>query len=137
MKQIKAAIIQTLRYIPYTPLNWVRYLLCLDSMTPVSRLFGFDRGTSMDRYYIGQFIKKHASCIHENVLGIAGNTYTKNHVSLTHLTNKEALKATGFSYGIANYESPVLGSSSYAIPRILVRNWPLEVFAEKTKAFLP
>lgn len=108
--------------------------------------------------------------------GITIGAHTKNHVSLTHLTDKEAwkeiteskqvleqllqrkirafsypfgtlsdfsareenmLKAAGFSYGIANYESPVLKPSRYAIPRILVRNWPLEIFAEKIKAFLP
>ena len=47
------------------------------------------------------------------------------------------LKEAGFSYGIANYESPVLKNTRYDIPRFLVRNWPVEVFAEKIKAVLP
>ena len=76
MKQIKATIIQTLRYILYAPLNWIRYLLCMDSTVPVSRQFGLDRGTPIDRYYIDQFLKRHVSYIHGDVLEIAENTYT-------------------------------------------------------------
>ena len=47
------------------------------------------------------------------------------------------LEETGFSYGIANYESPVLKKTRYDVPRFLVRNWSVEVFAEKIKDVLP
>lgn len=48
------------------------------------------------------------------------------------------LKQAGFAYGIANYESPVINTEScYDIPRFLVRDWPVELFAEKIKAVLP
>lgn len=49
------------------------------SLQPISRLFGFDRGTPLDRYYIENFLKKNASCICGHVLEIAGNEYTKKY----------------------------------------------------------
>lgn len=44
---------------------------------PVSRLFGFDRGTPIDRHYIEQFLRAHASDIHGRVLEISDSTYTR------------------------------------------------------------
>lgn len=49
------------------------------SLQPISRLFGFDRGTPIDRCYIENFLKKNASCICGHVLEIAGNEYTKKY----------------------------------------------------------
>ena len=44
---------------------------------PVSRLFGFDRGTPIDRYYITSFLQKHADDVKGAALEIAESTYTK------------------------------------------------------------
>jgi hypothetical protein len=44
--------------------------------TPVSRLFGFDRGQSIDRYYIEGFLARQAADIHCHVLEIADAAYT-------------------------------------------------------------
>ena len=44
---------------------------------PVSRVFGFDRGVPIDRYYIEQLLAKHASEIRGRVLEIGDNTYTR------------------------------------------------------------
>lgn len=46
-------------------------------LEPVSRLFGFDRGMPLDRYYIEKFLEEHASCITGRVLEVAGDSYTR------------------------------------------------------------
>ncbi len=45
--------------------------------TPISRQFGFDRGTPIDRYYIAKFLTEHASDIRGRVLEIGDDTYTR------------------------------------------------------------
>ena len=49
----------------------------LRSVKPVSNVFGFDRGTPIDRTYIEDFIKNNKSYIKGNVLEIAESTYSK------------------------------------------------------------
>jgi len=44
--------------------------------SPVSRDWGFDRGTPVDRLYIEQFIAAHAEDIRGRVLEVANNDYT-------------------------------------------------------------
>lgn len=44
---------------------------------PVSRLFGFDRGKPIDRFYIEKFIKENSSLIKGTVLEIGDDSYTK------------------------------------------------------------
>lgn len=44
--------------------------------TPVSRVFGFDRGCCIDRYYIHRFLSAHAADIRGRVLEVAENNYT-------------------------------------------------------------
>ena len=46
---------------------------------PASELFGFDRGTPIDRFYIDQFLAQRRSLIRGKVLEIAGNEYTLKH----------------------------------------------------------
>jgi SAM-dependent methyltransferase len=43
----------------------------------VSRLFGFDRGLCLDRYYIERFLGRHAADIRGRVLEVADNGYTR------------------------------------------------------------
>jgi hypothetical protein len=53
-----------------------------DHTKPLSRNFGYDRGTqSVARYYIDSFIASHASDIRGEVLEIGDNTYTARHGS--------------------------------------------------------
>ncbi len=47
-----------------------------ERLSPVSRVFGYDRGTPVDRYYIERFLAAHASDIRGRVLEIGNNTYT-------------------------------------------------------------
>ena len=44
---------------------------------PISRSFGFDRGTPIDRYYIERFLAANAESIRGRVLEIGDATYTK------------------------------------------------------------
>ena len=46
-------------------------------LQPVSRLFGFDRGMPLDRYYIEKFLQEHSSCITGDVLEVADDGYTR------------------------------------------------------------
>jgi SAM-dependent methyltransferase len=46
-------------------------------MEPVSREFGYDRGTPVDRYYIDLFLSKYSSDIRGSVLEIGDDTYTR------------------------------------------------------------
>lgn len=49
----------------------------LRRLAPVSRVFGFDRGVPIDRYYIEGFLAGHAADIHGAVLEIGDATYTR------------------------------------------------------------
>ena len=55
------------------------------SVEPVSRVFGFDRGTPIDRYYIEGFLERNRHFIRGRVLEISDNTYTiKYGTGVTH-----------------------------------------------------
>ena len=45
--------------------------------TPMSDVWGFDRGRVIDRYYIEQFLSEHASAVHGHALEIADDFYTR------------------------------------------------------------
>lgn len=49
----------------------------LRRLAPVSRIFGFDRGTPVDRYYIEAFLRRHSGDIRGRVLEIADPDYTQ------------------------------------------------------------
>jgi hypothetical protein len=49
----------------------------LKSVEPVSRKFGFDRGTPIDRYYIEKFLDNNRHHIRGNVLEVAESKYSK------------------------------------------------------------
>ncbi|MEI8138434.1 MAG: methyltransferase [bacterium] len=53
-----------------------RYSIGLLSVKPVSDVFGFDRGTPIDRLYIENFLAKNRKCIQGKVLEVAEATYT-------------------------------------------------------------
>jgi len=48
----------------------------LCKVTPVSRDYGYDRGTPIDRYYIKKFLKKNKSYIRGTVLEVQDREYT-------------------------------------------------------------
>jgi glycosyltransferase involved in cell wall biosynthesis len=48
----------------------------LRRLTPISRDFGYDRGQPIDRYYIEQFLARHAADVQGRVLEVGDDTYT-------------------------------------------------------------
>jgi len=51
----------------------------LRRLTPVSRHFGVDRGTALDRYYIEHFLQRHADDVRGRVLEVGENNYTRRY----------------------------------------------------------
>jgi glycosyltransferase involved in cell wall biosynthesis/SAM-dependent methyltransferase len=49
----------------------------LRRLMPMSRIFGFDRGLPIDRYYIERFLGDHAADIRGHVLEIGDSSYTR------------------------------------------------------------
>lgn len=49
----------------------------LRRLTPISRVFGFDRGTPVDRYYIEDFLTRNAARIRGRVLEVGDDSYTR------------------------------------------------------------
>ncbi len=49
----------------------------LRRLTPISHLYGYDRGGPVDRYYIEKFLDAHRERISGTVLEISENTYTR------------------------------------------------------------
>jgi glycosyltransferase involved in cell wall biosynthesis len=49
----------------------------LRRLAPVSRVFGFDRGTPVDRYYIEDFLARNADRIRGRVLEVGDDAYTR------------------------------------------------------------
>jgi SAM-dependent methyltransferase len=68
--------------VPRSARRWIRRLLrpaflgTVRRTTPLSRHWGFDRGTPVDRYYIEQFLERHAADIRGDVLEIKDSAYT-------------------------------------------------------------
>jgi SAM-dependent methyltransferase len=49
----------------------------LRRLEPISRSWGLDRGTALDRYYIERFLQDHAEDVRGHVLEIADDRYTR------------------------------------------------------------
>ena len=60
----------------WPPVGWVRFG-SLRRVTPISRSFGYDRGTPIDRYYIERFLARQAADIRGRVLEIGDRSYTR------------------------------------------------------------
>lgn len=55
------------------------HFISLKKTEPVSKLFGFDRGAPIDRYYIEKFLNDNSSFIHGNILEIADSKYSRKY----------------------------------------------------------
>ena len=60
----------------WPPVGTVRFG-SLRRVTPISKQFGFDRGTPLDRYYIEAFLSRSAADIRGHVLEIGDDRYTR------------------------------------------------------------
>lgn len=64
----------------------------LTQVHPVSRLFGLDRGTPIDRYYMKSFLEKYKGMIRGKVLEIADSAYSRQFAiegSIFHVLTKD------------------------------------------------
>lgn len=66
----------------------------LRTTTPVSRVFGLDRGAPIDRYYIERFLDRHRHDIRGRVLETGDATYTRQFGD-DRVTQSDVLHATG------------------------------------------
>lgn len=64
----------------------------LRRLTPISRVFGFNRGLPIDRYYIEAFLAQYAEDITGNVLEIGDDFYTRKFGGV-HVSRSEVLHA--------------------------------------------
>jgi len=60
----------------WPPVGSVRFG-SLNRLTPISRVFGLDRGVGIDRYYIENFLARYADDIEGHVLEIGDDAYTR------------------------------------------------------------
>ena len=60
----------------WPPIRPVRFG-SLRRVKPISRVFGFDRGQCIDRYYIENFLARHAADIRGHVLEVGDDTYVR------------------------------------------------------------
>ena len=72
------------------------------TIQPISRVFGLDRGTPIDRYYIEQFLRRHSNLIQGRVLEISENTYTRKFGTI--VTSSEILH-----YDRSNSRATIIG----------------------------
>lgn len=49
----------------------------LRRLRPISERYGFDRGTPVDRYYIGRFLESHRADVRGRVLEVKNNAYSR------------------------------------------------------------
>lgn len=86
---IKTRLLQAFRR-SASPVRWH----ALRSTRPVSGVFGLDRGTPIDRYYMEKFLFANEAVIRGCVLEIAENTYTRKYGGAK-VTKSEILHFTG------------------------------------------
>ncbi len=66
------------RYSVRPPLGWVRFG-ALRRLTPISTVFGLDRGQPIDRHYIDVFLTKYGEDVRGHVLEIGEPLYTRRY----------------------------------------------------------
>ena len=66
------------RLAQWPPVGRVR-LGSLKRTTPISRNYGWERGTPVDRFYIDRFLTQHSKDIHGRVLEIGDDQYTRRY----------------------------------------------------------
>jgi len=62
----------------WPPVNFVRFG-SFKRLSPISNVFGLDRGFPVDRYYIEDFLEENCNLIYGHVLEIGDNIYTKKY----------------------------------------------------------
>lgn len=77
----------------------------LHSARPISNVFGLDRGTPIDRFYIEDFLNLNAALIKGNVLEIGDSTYSRKY-------SENIEKINVLHYNNTNNEATIVGDLS-------------------------
>lgn len=75
------------------------------SVKPMDKIFGFSRGTAVDRYYIENFLSKYRHYITGNCLEIAEDTYTKKFGKKPFVSNMLHVNGWGENVIKGNFET--------------------------------
>lgn len=75
--KLKQALRPFVRLLRRMPGRMAMRLGRIGSGSPLSKMFGFDRGTPIDRLYIEEFLARHASDIQGHVLELADDGYSR------------------------------------------------------------
>jgi len=59
--------------------RWFRRLAFPRRLSPVSRIFGYDLGTPVDRYYIERFLEEHTHLVTGRVLEVGDSDYSRRY----------------------------------------------------------
>jgi SAM-dependent methyltransferase len=80
---------------------------------PASRRFAFDRGTPIDRYFIGRFLERNAETVHGRVLEVGDRGYTQTYGG-KRVTRSDVLHVTS-----GNPEATIVGdlATGKGLPR--------------------
>lgn len=81
------------------PVKWYN----LRKVHPVSSVFGIDRGTAIDRYYIEKFLLENSGYIKGSVLEIAESTYSKK------FGKQDSIEFHVLHYDNANSQATIVG----------------------------
>jgi len=79
-----------------------KHSVSLNKTPPTSKIFGLERGTAIDRYYIEQFLNENRELIQGKVLEIAESTYSKKFGH--NITSFEVLH-----YDFSNINATIIG----------------------------
>jgi hypothetical protein len=109
------------------PVGWVRFG-SFGRVHPISRAFGLDRGTPIDRYYVEKFLSEHAADIRGHVMEVGDDTYTRRfggervtHSDVLHVTlgNPQATLVgsleTGAGLGGREYDCLIITQTLHCI----------------------
>lgn len=99
----------------------------LRRLSPVSRVWGFDRGLPVVRYHIERFLSANTADIQGHVLEIGDNTYTRNYGS-SRAVQSDVLH-------LVEGNPRATGADVHQLPRFLVRDQDGEAFAEQISRY--
>jgi hypothetical protein len=97
---MKILIKKILKYIRriFTPVNWHN----LRTLKPISNVFGMDRGLTIDRFYIEDFLSKNKNLIKGICCEISENYYTKKY-------GKKGLVSEVLDFNNENKSATIIG----------------------------
>lgn len=83
-------------------------LMYLFRTTPLSRDYGFDRGTPVDRYYIEKFLYNNRQYFKGRILEVAQDWYSSHYAGLNKTTEQKPIVET-LHYDGTEYEANIIG----------------------------